>query len=195
MTTSIYISASQCYSPCAIDSVQSSSSNSYNTACVQLSSVLPWPFYRLRRTLCINFLLFRPYSSLHRLSSPLEQVITSAPTPAPTCTLTVLKQPPLERICTDYSKTVTYIAYTECGSCALVTKRLGVGLVNGSCTSMVETVLMVCSPVKHLHTIVVSEQRLSQTACRRRHLHLHLDSCLGLQVSDLWVLHRILRWR
>ncbi|UPX13640.1 uncharacterized protein EKO05_0004140 [Ascochyta rabiei] len=64
------------------------------------------------------------------LSSPLEQATTlfSTPTPAPTCTLPILKQPSFKKICTKYGKTLTFTSYTNCGGCSLETKHLGFGL-------------------------------------------------------------------
>ncbi|TKA59238.1 hypothetical protein B0A49_11504 [Cryomyces minteri] len=58
------------------------------------------------------------------MASPFPAVITAQPT----CTLTILKNPPHQIDCTFYSQTATETAYTDCSGCALTTRQLGVGL-------------------------------------------------------------------
>jgi hypothetical protein len=62
-------------------------------------------------------------------SSPLQQASASTPS-APTCTRVIFKQPSFQTRCTQYSRTVTFTAFTDCGGCALSTERLGLGLVS-----------------------------------------------------------------
>ncbi|ORY02471.1 hypothetical protein BCR34DRAFT_451701, partial [Clohesyomyces aquaticus] len=50
------------------------------------------------------------------------------PPPEPTCTKNVMKMPSVDIDCTFYAHTKTRTAYTDCGSCALATKMLGLGL-------------------------------------------------------------------
>ncbi|KAF2654138.1 hypothetical protein K491DRAFT_569628, partial [Lophiostoma macrostomum CBS 122681] len=44
------------------------------------------------------------------------------------CTIPIMKPAPLKQDCTFAAHTSTETVYTDCGGCALVTRRLGVGL-------------------------------------------------------------------
>lgn len=56
--------------------------------------------------------------------------MTTTRTSLPSCTLDLIKVPPIETDCTFHEATTTATVFTDCGGCELQTKVMGLGLVS-----------------------------------------------------------------